>query len=203
MLKILIIVNAPKEIQTEVDYQEKYKQFTDAEIREILLLRNSYQEKAAHAAIREAISRGIIQSEQDLFSEAYRQPTNLSGRFFPNIRKPEQKVRILSSIHRINYILGIIPFILSGLNYVKGELTSCLIFAGVGIGWMFLNFRLSKTKSYLVLKLMISVIILAFAYSIYSVYILKSPQVMDFAVTVIAFLIPAYCLLFARSILKN
>lgn len=203
MLKILIIVNAPKEIQTEVDYQEKYKQFSDAEIREILLLRNSYQEKAAQAAIQEAISRGIIQSEQDLFSEAYRQPTNQPGRFFPNIRKPEQKERILSSIYRINYILGIIPFIFAGLNYSKGEFTPCVIFAGVGIGWMFLNFRLSKTKSGLLLNLMFALVILAFAYSIYYVYILKSPQVMDFAVTVIAFLIPAYCLLFARSILKN
>lgn len=196
-------MNAPKEIQTEVDYQEKFKLLTDAEIHEILLLRNSYQEKAAHAAIQEAISRGIIQSEQDLFSEKYRQPTSQSSRFFPNIRKPENKERILSSIYRINFILGIIPLIFFGLNYFKGDILPCIAFACIGIVWMFLNFRLSKTKSIRVLQIMISFVILAFAYSIYSVYTLKSPQIMDFAVTIIAFLIPVYCLLFARSILKN
>lgn len=203
MLKILNIVNKPKEIQIDLDFQEKYKQLTDTEIHEILQLRNSYQKNAAQAAIAEAIRRGIIQSEQDLFSEEYRQPNNRSSRFFPAIYKAEQKEKMLASIHRINFIVGIIPLIFSGLNYFKGEILPCIAYAGVGATWLYLSFRLSKTKSELIIKLMLTLLLAAFTYSIYAVSILKSLQIMDLAVTVIAFSVPGYCLMFARSILRN
>ena len=192
-----------KDIQIETDFQEKYKQLSDPEIIEILRLRNSYQPKAAHAAILEAISRGIIQSEQDLFSDEYRNQESRSGFFFPNIHKPQHKESILSSIHRIIYILGIIPLVFAGLDYSRGNIIRSAILISITLGWWFLNYKLSKTKRRVTLNIMLTMLILAFGYSIFLINNMESPPIMDFVVIGIAFLTSLYCLLFARSILKG
>ena len=192
-----------KDLQIETDFQEKYKQLSDPEILEILKLRNGYQPKAANAAIQEAISRGIIKSEQDLFSEEYRNQENRSGFFFPSIQNTQQKEKILSSIHRIIYILGIIPLVFAGLDYSHGNIIRPVILAGIAFCWWVLNFRLSKTKNKIILDIMLVILIVAFGYSFFLIYNLKSPPVMDFVVVSITFLTSLYCLLFSRSILKG
>ena len=193
----------PEEIKTGIDYQEKYKQLGDEEIREILLKRKSYQAEAARAAIQEAISRGILKSEQDLFSEEYNIPENWTGIFFPFLPKPEQRKKTLAALHRIYFVLGLIPVALAWMKYSGANLLQSFLFIVVGLVWMFLNFRLSKTKSIRVLHLMLAGIILASGYALYSVLVMKAPEMMDFAVVVIAFGVSFYCLLFVRSILKS
>ncbi len=190
-------------IQTEVDYQEKYKQLGDAEIGEILLKRKSYQPQAAQAAIQEAINRGILQSEQDLFSEKYNPPASRSGFLFPDISNPEQKTKILSSIQRILYISGVIPFVFAGKNYFHENQSSVIAFVGIGAGWLFLCLMLSKTRNKLILNLMLVFLITACGYAIHSISINKSPEAMNLITIIATFLILLYCVLFARSIIKN
>lgn len=193
----------PEEIKAGVDYQERYKELGDAEIREILLKRKSYQPQAAQAAIQEAISRGILQSEQDLFSGEYNPPPSRSGFLFPDIQNPEQKSKILASLRRIIYILGIIPFAFAVMNYFHGNFSSVIAFAVAGAAWLFFNFMLSKTKSSLILNTMLVVLIIAFGYAIFTVYTMKAPEIMDFIAVIATFMVSLYCLLFARSIMKS
>ena len=196
-------MNTANEINTEIDYLEKYRHLNDSEIRDILIKRKSYQEKAATAAIQEAIRRGIIQSEQDLFSEEYRETSSPRFLLFPTIQKQEQKKKILSGIQRINYILGIIPLIFAGINFFDGKIISSVIFACAGVLWLFLNYKLPKTKNLSVISSMFIILCLALGYVIYFVSLLEPLSIMDIAVTIIAFFVSFYCLLFARSLLKN
>ena len=170
--------------RTEADFQEKYKQLSDEEIREILLMRKSYQPQAAQAAIKEAISRGILNSEQDLFSEEYNLPANRFG-IFPDIRKPEQKAKILSSIHRTLYFIGIIPLVFAGMKYFNGDQSAGIAYAAAGTIWFFLNFLHSKTKSNLILNVMFVLLVVAFGYATYSVSLMKSPEIMDYVATLL------------------
>ncbi len=203
MPEILIIVNTTNEIHPEVDYQEKYRHLNDTEIREILLKRKHYQEKAAKAAIEEAIRRGIICSEQDLFSEEYRETSGYRLVLFPVINKQEQKEKILSGIHRLNFILGIIPLFFAGLNLFEGKIAMFLVFTLTGGYWLFLNYKLLKTKKAVIIRDMLIILSLALGYVVYWFFILKLFSAMDIVVIIIAFGVSFYCLLFARSILKR
>ena len=203
MLKILIIVNTPKEIHTGIDYQEKYKQLNDAEIKEILRLRKAYQPEAANAAIQEAIERGIIHSEQDLFAPEFNQVKDKSFSIFPQINKPDQKEKIISSIQRIFYITGIIPLLYGGLKIHHKELIAGLVFVIAGIVWIVFNTGLKKINKKIMFLPMFSILFAAFVYSVYSVYQMKTATIMDFSVVVLTFLISVYCLFFARSVSKR
>ncbi len=195
-------MNTPKDIDTGIDYQEKYRQLSDGELRELLKNRKNYQPKAASAAIQEAIRRGILQSEQDLFAEEYCSQENHSRFLFPHIEKPEQKAKTLNSLYRIFYVAGIIPLVFAGMNYRNNQAIA-IASVVVGLSWMYLTFRLSKTKKRLFLSLMQIMFYVVIGFATHSVFSQINSTIMDFAVLIIASLVSIYCLLFARSILKS
>ncbi|MDX9880635.1 MAG: hypothetical protein RBS73_01130 [Prolixibacteraceae bacterium] len=196
-------MNRDKEIYTGIDFRQKYKELSDAEIRDILLKRKSYQAEAAQAAIQEAISRGILQSEQDLFAKEYDLPAEHSVFFFPSIRKAEQKTKILASLHRVFYVLGAIPFAFSGMNFFREKPLPAMVFIVIGASWWFLNFRLSKSRNILIIYPMIVMLFSGFCYAMGSYFMQKNTEGMDYTVVTVAFFVSLYCLLFARSVLKS
>jgi len=187
----------------ESDFQERYKGYSDEAIREILVRRKDYQEAAVKAAVAEAISRGIIHSEQDLFAEEFNPPARKIFQLFPSISKTEQKEKILASIYRLFFLAGIVPLIFGGINFYKHALVPGIVFLAAGAVALFFNFRLSRTKNLFYLNGLLLIVLAAFGYTLYSIVNLNTRETMDFIVAVSAFLMLIYCLLFARSIIKH
>lgn len=191
------------ELNTDINFKEKYKNLNNNEIREILKQRNLYQQAAVEAAIQEAISRGIINSEQDLFSEEYKIDTNSNMLFFPNIQDKTRRDKIIGSLGRTNYIIGLFPLIFAFIKYAEGNISHMVAFAMVGIFWMGLNFQLLKSKKVGYSSSMLILVFLSIAYTAYMFSQLKTIQVMDVFVALILFTIPIYCILYLRKLMQT
>ena len=71
-----------KSIETnKPDFRSSILNNSDEEILVILKKRKQYQPEAAKLAIQEAIKRGLINSEQDLFSEKFQEQSSKSFLF--------------------------------------------------------------------------------------------------------------------------
>jgi hypothetical protein len=80
--------------------------YTDDELRKVLKKRKLYQKEAAEFAIQEAIRRGIIYSDQDLFAKEFKdEPDKFS--IFPSIENEKTSTKFKTSIFSfVTYIRG-------------------------------------------------------------------------------------------------
>ena len=150
-----------KDKTDEPDFKKLIPEANDEQIRDILKKRSHYQPEAAELAIQEAIKRGLIYSEQDLFAEEYKvEPLKFS--LFPVIEDAGIRRKISRSICRALLFAGVIPVIYGVLRLkeqVYGE-GSILIF--VGLLWIFLSAWLMK-------KMQIRIVNLFFVLYLFSI----------------------------------
>lgn len=81
------------------DLTERYSEYSDEHILKILKQRTYYIPEAAQLAIDEALKRGLIKSEQDLLSEAFR-VEELKFSWFPKPVNKANGMKISRSIGR-------------------------------------------------------------------------------------------------------
>jgi hypothetical protein len=118
-------------------------EYDDHEIMEILKKRIYYQPEAAELAIKEAIKRELIHSEQDLFAEEFRVKPMRYG-LFPLIEKEHQRNKIRKSIARGLVIAGILPIIWGFVRFNGGVKLEGSILVVLGFLWIFLSSRLFR-----------------------------------------------------------
>ena len=148
------------------DFRKDIAEYSDERILEILKQRDHYQAEAAQLAIEEAIKRGIIFSEQDLFAEEYKVEV-LDTKVIPKIRKPENKEKIRRSLARSLVLFGIMPLVfgfvqINSANHVEGVL---ILF--VGLLWMYFSAQLIKQyhKPFINLLLTLSLLAVSYVYT--------------------------------------
>lgn len=127
--------------QNKADFKTLIPGYEDHEIIEILKKRKYYQPEAADLAVKEAIKRGIIHSEQDLFAEEFRVKP-MEYKLFPVIEKEEQKNKIRRSIARGLIITGAIPIVWGVIRAVDGVIAEGIILIILGALWSFLAIRI-------------------------------------------------------------
>jgi hypothetical protein len=91
-------------------FSEVMKRHTDDELVNVLRNRKHYQPEAAKQAVLEAISRGIINGEQDLNSERFTEIPRKT-RLFPEIENPVVRNKARISISRSLLLVGVIPLV--------------------------------------------------------------------------------------------
>lgn len=139
--------------------------YTDDELRKVLKKRKLYRKEAADFAIQEAIRRGIIYSEQDLFAKEYKdEPEKFS--IFPSIENEKARAKFKKSISRSLLILGALPMVWGGFKiYETQSLEGILIFV-YGVAWSLTSFQLMRSAKLnpKLIYFMFLLAILAFGY---------------------------------------
>lgn len=188
----------PSKIE-EVDLAQIISSHPDEKLIEILKKRDYYRREAVKLAIEEAIKRGIIFSEQDLFAEEYKvKKLNLS--ILPEITKSENKQAIRKSIARSLVLVGIIPLVL-GLSPLKTQpFTECAHLIIFALLWMYSSAQLVRSYQNIFVNTLFILTIGAFVYSVFQLVHKNTSGFMDyFILSAISSLI-IYGLLFIKQV---
>lgn len=183
----------------ETDFRRDIPEYSDEKIIEILKQREHYQPEAAQLAISEAIKRGIIFSEQDLFAEEYK-VEELHFSLFPNIKKEENRINIRKSIGRSLVIFGVMPMVFGMLQVNKGNILEGGAILLMGVLWMYSSAQVIKYFHKLFLSFLLIESVLGMAYIVSKLLLLKRFIFFDFFIPSVLFLLIIYGLLFLLRI---
>jgi len=195
--------NSTNEELSEQRFAEKYLDYTDEQILEILRFNSDYQEIAVEAAVKIAIDRKLIHSKQDLLGPEFRKSISTKKTLFPTISNDYHRDRLIGSIFRLMFLITVLPIGYGILYYSKGEINQAVYGLGIGLFWLFLCFIFRKTKQKLVLMLLFMLIIgvsSAIGFRIFSKEVL---QIMDVIILVIGTLLMLYLLLYLKVLVRK
>ncbi len=152
------------------DFENTMGSLNDEQLKEALKKRNLYQPEAAQAAIKEAIKRELIYSEEDLVNTEYRAKP-MKKKLFPEIDNKKIRVKIRKSVARGLLLSGILPTIYGVVRMNAGFANEGVLILLFGVVWMGISAWLIRQYS----KTAISVLFgLAGLAAIYSIILLSS-----------------------------
>jgi hypothetical protein len=186
----------------KTDFETNIPEYSDEKIIEILKQRDYYQAEAAKLAINEAIKRGIIFSEQDLFADDYK-VEELKFSMIPKIVKPENKDKIRKSIARSLVICGVMPLVFGFLKLNSGNTVEGGLILLLGLTWIFSAAQLVKSYQSLFVFVLLADSIISFAYVLFNILLSKSFVFMDVFIPVSLFLLIVYGLFFLKRICEH
>lgn len=183
-------------------FYERFSGQTDDEILKILRNHRNYQEAAVAAAVKVAVERELIHSEQDLLSPEFQQFTPHHFSLFPPITNAYHLKKLIGSIFRFIYLLSLVPIIYGIMSYAEGKLDRMLEGVVVGIFWAVLSFLFRKSGHVFLMGIML--LILASVLVMSSVRILDQAQlnILDLLMAVTGTVLPAYLLLYVKRLLQ-
>lgn len=181
------------------DFRKDIPEYTDEKIIAILKQRDHYQEEAAQLAIQEAIKRGIINSEQDLFAEEYKVEA-IQYSLFPSIRRANNQQKIRRSIARSFVICGVMPFVFGFLQINKGNLIEGSLIVATGVLWIYFSAQLIKHYHRFFVYGLLTESILGISYIMVQLVLLKRFVFFDFFIPIVLFLFVLYGLIFLKRI---
>jgi hypothetical protein len=184
---------------SKIDYSKQYERLSDKEISEILKRRKEYQEVAAEAAIKEAIKRGIINSEQDLFAEKYRhEPLKVS--LFPRIENEESRRKMRKSLTRSLLFLGVILIAWGAWSIFNHNLAEGIGFVIAGIIWNIISFSFFKNVNKKNVNLLIVIQFIAAIYAVIKLSAYKNLPFMDVFIVIFLFGFVMYGLFYLKML---
>ncbi len=184
-----------------MDFYEKYINYTDEQLLEVLKKRKDYQDSAADTALKIAIERQLIHSEQDLFSSEFQNVKTKRSKLFPEISNDFQRHKLEGSIFRFLYVMSFLPLVFGFLKYAEGQYSLTAISVSIGLIWFLLSFLLSKTRKIIVF---IPLFMLLFSISIFIVANIFSSafiQIMDIVMLTVGLLLSTYLLMLLRKLI--
>lgn len=195
--------NSDQDTDGPISFYERYSSFSDSQINEILRNHKNYQEPAVTAAVKIAIERELIHTEQDLLAPEYQSKPSVGLSLFPEITNDYQYTKVVASIFRVLYFLAFLPIIFGVLKYAEGQLDITIAGVGIGLVWVIFTYLLFKTKNMLVVTLQIVLLILAFVGIGYNLLVQDTFQVTDFVILVSGTLLSLYLLFFLRKLIQT
>lgn len=184
-------------------FYERYADFTDGQIKAILKNHRNYQEPAVGAAVKIAIERQLIHTEQDLLGPEYQSKPSAGLSIFPEITDAYQYKKVVASIFRILFFMALIPIIFGALKYSEDQLNMTYIGAGFGIVWAILTFFLLKTERMLIANIQIVLILFALFGIGYSMLLQNTFRIVDLIVLVIGTMLALYFLLYLKHLFRS
>ena len=201
MQKYFIMTEISNTENNNPDFMQIIPIHSDEEILKILQNRKHYQKEAADLAILEAIKRGLINSEQDLFSDRFKEKP-IRFTFFPNIENDTARNRIRKSIARSMVIIGGLPLVWGVVKFYELQNLESAILILLGALWIFTSKQLIRSVE----TKWITILLLMFVGSI--IYLgnilvsLSQLSFMDNLVPVIVFGFVLYGILFLVKLKK-
>jgi len=186
-----------------INFYERYSSLTDFQILEILKNQKDYQENARNAAVKIAIERQLINSEQDLLSPEYQNSKNTTLTLFPQITNGYHHQRLVGSIFRFLYILSFLPIVYGFLKYAEGFIDQTILGLCIGLTWLLLVFWLKKTQKSFILIPLFGVLALVGTSVGLKISSNHPIRILDFVILIVGILLSAYFLIFAKKLLQN
>jgi hypothetical protein len=190
--------NTEKEIQ-QPKFYTTIPNSSDEELLVILKRRKQYQLEAAQVAIKEAIKRGLIHSEQDLFSDKYEQSTS-GYSFFPVIENERARNKTRRSIARVFLLAGAMPVIWGAIKIIGDLFFEGVLLVVLGLVWMFVSWKQFEEVDVKRINLLSLLLIVAVAYIARIIAGLQNPVFMDYFIPSLLILIFIYGLVFMRRL---
>lgn len=181
------------------DFRSSIPNYSDEEILTILKKRKQYQPEAATLAIQEAIKRGLINSEQDLFSEKFQEKPS-EFYLLPIIIDDKNKNKIRKSISRILLIVGVIPVVWGVMLFTKSNSVEGVLLVLLGAVWIYASAQLMRSVQTKMVNLLFVMLVASVAYIVKIMLEMKGLVIMDYFIPVILFSFITYGLLFIRRL---
>ena len=184
-------------------FYERYSNFTDAQILEILKNQKDYQESARNAAVQIAVERSLIHSELDLLSPEYQKFKDTRLSLFPPAPNVFHYNRLMGSIFRFLFIFALLPVVYGVLKYSEGQINQAFLGIGVGAIW-FLGVTLFKrNKKPVVFILLLGILIFSVVIAGLQLFTRDHLNVLDVVMFVIGLLLPTYFLFYAKKLTSD
>lgn len=184
-------------------FYERYSAYTDEEIMNILRNHKDYQENAVDAAVKIAVERKLIQSEQDLLSPGFQQVTPRHYTLFPPISNEFHRKKLIGSIFRFIYLLALVPVIYGFLSYAEGKFDRVAGAVGVAVLWAGLSYLFRKSGHAVLMVLLLIILSSVLAFSVTQVFGRTPLAVLDLLMAVTGTVLPAYLIVYAKQLLRN
>ena len=195
--------SSEQKIQERTHFHIRYSEYSDSQILDILKNHKNYQTVAVEEAIKIAIERQLINSEQDLFGPNFQQDRTFGFTIFPEISTPFHRERMIGSIFRFVYLMSLLPLIYGTLKYAEGQMDQTYLGWGTGIIWFALSLILNKTRKQLVFLLLLIILFGVSAVVFVRILNAESFIFLDLAIWIIATLLPLFFILYLRKLLRS
>lgn len=192
--------NSGLETGNQNSFHDRYSEYTNGQIKEILKNHKNYQEAAVLAAVKIAIERGLIHSEQDLMGPEYQSQSSSGLSIFPAITSYYQYKNITASMYRILFVIALIPIVFGVFKYSEGQ--SELSIAGfvVGIVWALLTYLLLKTEKASIVWAMVLMVVLVSVVAGFWIFTQEKIVYLDFLMLAIGAILPLYFTFYLRKL---
>lgn len=190
---------AGKSNSIKADFRTTIPEYSDEEILNILRKRKMYQPEAAEMAVQEAIKRGLIHSEQDLFDKDF-QAKPMKFLLFPTIEDEKIQIKIRKSISRGLLISGVIPTIWGFLKLYDGKTIEGGILAILGILWIYFSAKLIRKANLSIVNSLFALLLLSVIYIVKLLLNSGTFIFMDVFIPAVIYGLIAYGLLFIRRL---
>lgn len=182
---------------------ERYSKLSDEQLLDILKNQKDYQENARNAAVKIAIERQLINSENDLSSSEFQYTNESKTTAFPTVENEVQAKRLNGSIFRVLFIISVIPLIYASLKFAGGMVNQAILGGIAGILWISGIFLLKKTRNALYLIPLFGLLVLVASYTALQIIELKPVKIADVFVLILGTLLVAYFLFYAKLLIKK
>lgn len=184
-------------------FHERYANYTDAQILEILKNQKDYQENARSAAVNIAIERLLIHSEQDLLSPEFQNSRSTKLSLFPEINTAYHHQRLVNSIFRFLYVLSFLPVVYGVLKYSEGNIDQTIWGICIGVVWLLMVILLKRTQKTVVLAPLFGILILLGVSSSFKIAANHPIRILDLVILIIGMILPAYLLIYVKKLIQN
>lgn len=184
-------------------FYERYYTQTDDEILKILRNHKNYQEAAVAAAVKVAVERELIHSEQDLLSPEFQQISGRRFSLFPPITNTYHLKKLIGSIFRFLYLLSLVPIIYGIMSYAEGRLDRTIEGVALGGVWATLCFLFRKSGNGLLMVLMLLILAAILVLSTWRIFNQETLNILDFLMAVTGTVLPAYLLMYVKTLLQT
>lgn len=195
--------NSEKETSREMNLFEKYSDYTDEQIFEILRNHKDYQELAVDVAVKIAIDRKLINSKQDLIGPGFQSGISTKRTLFPEVSNDFHRSRLVGSIFRFMYLMSVLPLTYGILSYAKGEIYLSMLGVGISLLWFLLCLLLKKTQNIFVFVPLFILLFGVSAMTGYNIFKRETFQVVDVVMLVIGTLLPFYLMLYLKRLIQK
>lgn len=185
-----------------INFYERYSNHTDSQILEILKNQKDYQENARSAAVKIAIERQLIHSEQDLLSPEYQNSKKTNLTLFPQMTSGYHHQRLVGSSFRFLYVLSFLPIVYGFLKYAEGSIDQTILGVAIGLTWLLLVILLKKTEKSFILLSLFGILIFVGASVGFKVVANHPFRILDFVILIIGMLLSAYFLILANKLIQ-
>ena len=193
--------NSDQDTDGPIGFYEQYADSTDQQIKEILRNHKNYQEKAVAAAVKIAIERELIHTEQDLMAPEYQVSPSEGWTFFPEITNAFHHKKMVSSIFRVLFFASLLPIVYGMMKYSEGHLPMTYLGVGMGLAWLGLTIVLLKTEKLIVLFFQVVILLSVFVFVGNRLFRRHMVQSSDVLIWVIGTMVLLYLLLYLRKLI--